>query len=107
VQAPAPNVHITPGIAESSLIGTAKFAEARYMTIFTGNQVNIYDQHDTVFTVLQAAIICGWCEPGLYRIPLVPVICNNNTDTVLAKQPPSKFLPARPPPEKLFSKFMS
>jgi hypothetical protein len=101
MQVPAHDIHITPDIAELSLISTAKFAEAGYMTIFTSNQVNIYDQHNTLITVLQAAIICGWCEPnGLYRIPLIPIICNNNTGTVLVKQPPSKFLPGRPPPEE-------
>jgi hypothetical protein len=101
VRARARNVHITPGIAESSLISIVKFAEAGYTTIFTGNQVNIYDQHNTVITVLQVAIICSWCEPnGLYRIPIIPVVHNNNTDTVLVKQPPSKFLPACPPPEE-------
>jgi hypothetical protein len=36
----------------------------------------------------------------LYRIPLVPVVHNNNTRTVLVKQPRSKFLPARSPPEE-------
>jgi hypothetical protein len=101
VQAPLRGIHITPGIAKLSLISTAKFADAGYMTIFTGNKVNIYDQHNTVITVLQAAIIRGWCEPNsLYRIPLLPVNCNNNTNTVLVEQPPSKFLPVRPPPEE-------
>jgi hypothetical protein len=84
-----------------SLISTTKFTEAGYKTIFTSNKVNIYDQHNTIITVLQAAIISGWCEPnGLYRIPFIPVVCNNNTNTVLVKQPPSKFLPARPSPEE-------
>jgi hypothetical protein len=73
----------------------------RIHTIFTSNQVNIYDQHNTVITVLQAAIIRGWCEPnGLYRIPLVPVVRKNNTNMVLVRQPLSKFLPVRPPPEE-------
>jgi hypothetical protein len=49
---------------------------------------------------LRAAIIHRWCEPNLYRIQLVPIIRNNNTDTVLVKQAPSKFLPARPPTEE-------
>jgi hypothetical protein len=101
VRALARNVHITPGIAESSLTSTAKFADAGYRTIFTGNQVNIYEQHDTVITILQAAIIRGWHESdSLYQIPLVPVIPNTNTGTVLVKQSPSEFLPARPPPEE-------
>jgi hypothetical protein len=53
--------------------------------------------------VSRAAIIRGWREPGtndLFRIPLVPVVCNNNTETILVKQPPSEYLPARLPPQE-------
>ncbi len=84
-------------------MSTAKFSNAGYATIFEGDQVNIYDQHDTVITVSRAAIIWGWREPGtndLFRIPLVPVVRNNNTKTILVKRPPSEYLPARPPPQE-------
>ena len=57
VGAPAQDDHITPGITETFLLSTAKFADAGYTTIFDGNQVNIYDQHNTVITVSRAAII--------------------------------------------------
>jgi hypothetical protein len=53
------NIHITQGIAKFSLISIAKFAEVGYKTIFTGNQVNIYDQHNIAITISQAAIIRG------------------------------------------------
>ena len=102
VRTPARDVHITPGITKTSLLSTAKFSDAGYTTIFDGDQVNIYHQHNTVITVSHAAIIRGWREPGkskLFRIPLVPVIRNNNTETILVKQPPSEYLPARPPPQ--------
>ena len=85
-----------------SLMSTAKFANAGCTTIFDGDQVNIYDQHDTVIMVSCAAIIWGWREPGtneLFWIPLVPVVCNNNTKTILVKQPPNEYLLARPPPQ--------
>jgi hypothetical protein len=88
VRAPARDVHITPGIPELSLMSTAKFSNAGYTTIFDGDQVNIYDQHNTVITVSRAAIIRGWREPGtneLFRIPLVPIVRNNNTETILVK----------------------
>jgi hypothetical protein len=101
VRAPARDVHITPGIAESSLISTSRFSDAGYATIFAGDQVNIYDQNDMIITVSRGAILRSWREDnGLYRIPLVPVVRNNNTDTVIVKRPPSKFLPARPPPKE-------
>ena len=60
VCAPVRDVHITPGITKTSLMSTAKFVDAGYTTIFDGDQVNIYDQHDTVITVSRAAIIRGW-----------------------------------------------
>jgi hypothetical protein len=107
VCSPAHDIHITPGIMETSLISTVKFAEAGYVTIFDQDQVNIYDQHNTIITVLQAAILRSWREPGtndLWRIPLVPVISNQNTNTVIVAHPPSKYLPKRSSPtEAIFN----
>jgi hypothetical protein len=37
---------------------------------------------------------------NLFQIPLVPVVRNNNTETILVKRPPSEYLPARPPPHE-------
>ncbi len=34
----------------------------------------------------------------LWRIPLMAVVKNNNTNTVIIVRPPTKFLPKRPPP---------
>jgi hypothetical protein len=101
VRSPARDIHITPGIKETSLISTVKFAKAGYITVIDCNKVNIYDQRDTVITVSWAAILHGWHEPGtndLWRIPLVPIVRNINIDTLLVKQPPSEYLPDRPPP---------
>jgi hypothetical protein len=101
VRSPARDIHITPGVDETSLISTVKFAEAGYITIFDRDEVNIYDERDTIIKVSRAAILRGWRELGtndLWRIPLVPVIRNNNTDTIIVKQPPSEFLPNRPAP---------
>ena len=53
--------------------------------------------------VSRAAIIQGWQEPGtneFFRIPLIPVVRNNNTETILVKPPPSEYLPTRPPPQE-------
>ncbi len=64
VRSPARDIHITPGINETSLISTVKFAEAGHVTVFDHDKVNFYDQHDTVITVSRAAILRGWDEPG-------------------------------------------
>jgi hypothetical protein len=44
-----------------------------------------------------------WREPGtnnLWRIPLVPVVRNNNTDTIIVKRPSSEYFPNRPAPSE-------
>jgi hypothetical protein len=37
-------------------------------------------------------------DTNLWRVPLVPHITNNNTETILCNQPPTEFLLQRPPP---------
>ena len=100
VRDPAKQLHITPGITTNSLLSTSKFAEANYITIFDKEEVNIYDANDTVIAVTKGAILRGFKCPttGLWRIPLVEMVRNNNTDTVITNRPPTEFLPARPPP---------
>jgi hypothetical protein len=100
VWASAQELHITPGITKNSLMSTSKFAEANYITIFDKEAVNIYDANDTIITVMRGAILCGFKCPKtcMWRIPLVDLVRNNNTKTVIVNCPPSEFLPARPPP---------
>ena len=57
VQQPAKDVHIIPSIESNSLISTAKFAKAGYITVFDNKEVNIYHAHDTTIKVLQGAIL--------------------------------------------------
>jgi hypothetical protein len=70
--------------------------------VFDGKEVNIYDASNTEFIVMREAILRGWFEKtaNIWRIPLLPLIQNTNTDTVLVKKPPTEFLPNRPPPAK-------
>jgi hypothetical protein len=95
VQQPAKDVHIVPSIESNSLLSMAKFAKAGYITVFDNKEVNIYDTHDTNFKVSRAAILQGWFDKTAYlwRIPLIPVILNSNTDTVLVNKPPTEFSP--------------
>jgi hypothetical protein len=100
VPQPAKDVHIVPTIKTNSLLSTAKFAAAGYITIFDDKEVNIYDAQNTTLKVSRAAILRGWLDKkaNLWRIPLVPIILNNNMETVLVNKPPTEFLPDRPPP---------
>ena len=100
VRQPAKDVHIVPTISNNSLLSTAKFATAGYITVFDGEEVNIYDSFNTKVIVTRAAILRGWFdkEANLWRVPLLPVVRNPNTDTVLVSKPPTEYLPDRPPP---------
>jgi hypothetical protein len=84
-----PTLHIIPGITENSLLSTSKFAVANYITIFDREEVNIYDANDTIITVTRGAILCGFKCPmtGMCHIPLVNIVRNNNTKTVITNRP--------------------
>ena len=103
VRDPAQELHITPGITENLLLSTSKFAAANaanYITIFDKEEVNIYDANNTIIMVSRGAILRGWMDTksNLWRIPLVEIVRNNNTDTIIVNRPPTEFLPERPPP---------
>ena len=100
MRTPANELHITPGVSQNSLLSTVKYADANYITVFDKDEVNIYDANDTVVTVSKGAILRGKRDPNcnLWRIPLVNMVRNINTDTVLTKRPPSEFLQNRPDP---------
>jgi hypothetical protein len=100
VREPARTVDIVPGISTATLISTSKFADANYITIFDDEEVNIYDANNTEIKVSRGAILKGWRDnkSRLWRIPLVPVVKNLNTDTIVCNKPPSELLQHRPPP---------
>ena len=53
----------------------------------------------TIITVTRGAIQRGFkCPDKLWQIPLVDMVRNNNTETVIVNRPPTEFLPERPPP---------
>jgi hypothetical protein len=86
-------------IETHSLLSTVKFAEAGYITVLDKEEVNIYDTQNTTLKVSKGAILRGWFDKtaNLWRIPLIPGILNNNTDTVLVNKQPTEFLPGRTP----------
>jgi hypothetical protein len=100
VRQPAKDVLIVPTIKTNSLLSTAKFAAAGYITVFDNKEVNIYDAQNTTLKVSRVAILRGWLDKkaNLWQIPLVPIVLNNNRETVLVNKPPTEFLPDCPPP---------
>ena len=45
--------------------------------------------------MLQGAILRGWFDKiaNLWQIPIIPIVLNNNTDTVLVNKLPTEFFP--------------
>ena len=93
--------HITPGGEEAlmdhevdSLVSKRKLVDARYITTFDGEEVNIYYASDTQITVTRGAVLRGWQDKtcGLWRILLVKNITNKNTQTALVQVPPMEIL---------------
>jgi len=93
-------VHIVPTIDKNSLLSIPKFAAAGYITVFDGEEVNIYEAYNTKVIVTREAILRGWFDKTaiLWRVPLLPIVLNETTDTVLVSKPPTEYLPDRPPP---------
>jgi hypothetical protein len=89
VRAPARDVNIVPSLVENSLLSTSKFAAASYTTISDENEVNFYDTKTTKTAISAEAVLKGWCCPcmNLWRVPLVPIVTNLNTDTLILDHP--------------------
>ncbi len=102
VRKPIKILHITPGVSQNSLLSTVKFADANYITIFDKDTVNIYNSDNTNITITKVLILRGWWDKNsnLWHIPLVCMVRNLNTDTILLNCPPSEFLLNQPDPEE-------
>ena len=88
VRAPANELHITPGVSQHSLLSTGEYADANYITVFDKDTVNVYDANDTIITVTRDAILQGWRDTNnMWRIPLVDMVQNLNTDTIIVNRP--------------------
>jgi hypothetical protein len=89
VHEPAHSVNIVPALVENSLLSTNKFAEAEYTVIYDKDKVNFYNTRTKKITVLEEAILTGWQCPHqkMWCIPLVPIVTNLNTDTLLLDHP--------------------
>jgi hypothetical protein len=86
---PARSVNIVPALVETSLLSTNKFAKAGYTVIYDKDELNFYDARTTKITVSEKAILTGWGCPHqkMWRVPLVTIVTNLNTDTLLLDHP--------------------
>ena len=91
---PAIDADMVPDLAKNSLLSTSKMADADYATVFTKDEVKIFDTEAAKFHAEGKEVMRGWrCqETGLWRLPLQPLCQNLNTDTALLSEEASKIL---------------
>ena len=82
LRAPATQGEIVPALKHNSLISTSKLADVNYHTVFTPDEVLVYDGE---VSPEKLPVWKGWRDAatGLWRVPLKTEVENNNTDTVL------------------------
>ena len=85
IREPARTVNMVPALANKSLISRGKSAEAVYVSVCDGEEVNIYDGHTAKITVSKKAVLTGWRCPQtrFWIIPLQAQVANPNLHTLL------------------------
>ena len=79
-----------PNLAQNSLLSARKFVDAKYVTVLTPEEVLMFEYlGDLQLTIFQEAILKGWrCKTsGFWRVPLNPMVINQNKDTILLDRP--------------------
>jgi hypothetical protein len=100
IRHPAKDIHIMLGIECDSLLSIPKLSNANYIAIFDKDKINIYNANKTKVMASCSIILHGWqCkDTNLWRVPLLPIVLNNNKDTVLCNRLPMESLPEQPLP---------
>ena len=75
-------VDIVPTLDQTLLSGS-KFADAGYTVVYDKAEVNFYNANTIHIT--EKAVLMGYCctSTGLWRVPLQPIITNENEDTLV------------------------
>ena len=77
---------MVPNLTQNSLLSASKFADEKYVTVLTPEEVLMFDDlGDLQHTIYKEAILIGWrCKTsGLWRLPLKTMVMNQNEDTIL------------------------
>ena len=82
---PATDADTVPNLSTNSLLSTSKLADAGYITIFTKDEVKVFDGENVAIKVDGNAVMKGWRCPRtkLWRVPLKQEWNNINTETAL------------------------
>ena len=82
---PARTIGMVPSLCGTSLLITIKLANAGYVTVYDGDEVNVYGGRTAKIKISEAAVLQGWRCPRerLWRIPLTSNVKNISTYTLL------------------------
>jgi hypothetical protein len=85
LRATAIEADMVPNLAMNSLLSTGKMADANYVTVFTQDEVKVFDAETAPFQMEGCMVMQGWRCPKtkLWRVPLKPDWTNENTETTL------------------------
>ena len=86
VREPARSADVMPILVRNLLLSASKFADAKYVSVLTSEEVLIFDNlGDLKLTISQDAILKGWrCKTtGLWQVPLKPVPLDEKEDTII------------------------
>jgi hypothetical protein len=91
---PVNQADLVPTLSTNSLLSTSKLADANYVTVFTRDEVQVFDVETTKFNIEGQAVMTGWRCPTtkLWRIPLKPDWQNMNTETTLLSERATKIM---------------
>ena len=86
---PARSMDTVPSLEGNSLLSGGKFAEAGYISVCDGDEVNIYNGRTAKIVISKEAVLKGWFCPcqRLWRISLQQHVTNYNTQTLLLDGP--------------------
>ena len=57
---PARTIGMVPSLRGASLLSTSKLANSGYVTVYDGDEVNVYDGRTATIMVSKAAVLQGW-----------------------------------------------
>jgi hypothetical protein len=97
LRSPADEADMVPSLAMNSLLSTSKLADANYITIFTKDEVQVFDAELAKVSVDGDAVMKGWRCPmtKLWRVPIKPTWTNTNTDTTLLSREATDLIMAK------------
>ena len=86
---PARTVGMVPSLADQSLLSGEKFAEAGYISVCDGDEVNLYDSRTARIIVSEEALLKGWFFPHtkLWRITLQAKVTDLKRHTLVLDVP--------------------